>query len=360
MDFLVQSALENVNDDANLVRRAEDLRIFIVGCGGAGNNSVDRLFKMGIAGAEVIALNTDQQHLDAREAHKKLLIGKELTRGLGAGGYPEVGRKAAEESRHKIKEFLESADLVFITAGMGGGTGTGCAPVVAEISTETGAIVIGVVTMPFKLEKARILKAEAGLGLLREHSDTVIVIDNNRLTSVAGNLPIKQAFAVADELIATMIKGIVETIALPSLVNLDYADVKSIMKNGDVAMIGVGESASESKARECVEKALQTALIDVDYKGGTGALIHITGGHDMTLEEANQIGELVTQHLDPNAQVIWGARVEDGMENKIRVMTIITGVKSPYLLGKTNKMAEADLESKKVETLGIDMIGKFV
>lgn len=357
MDFIIENALKNAREDQAFSDITQP-RIFVVGCGGAGNNSVDRLYRKGITGAEVIAINTDIQHIEAREADKKILIGKEITKGLGAGGYPEVGRKSAEESKPELKNALSGADLVFITAGMGGGTGTGSAPVVAEIAKSYGAIVIGVVTMPFNLEKARQIKAEAGLYELRKVSDTVIVIDNNRLVKVAGNLPINQAFAVADELIATIIKGIVETIAVPSLVNLDYADVKAIMTNGGVAMIGVGESASENRAKMAVEKALSTPLLDVDYKGATGALIHITGGPDMTLEEANEVGELVTQNLDTNAQVIWGARVDDSMEGKLRVMTIITGVNSPYLLGPVDSnQKQENKEAKKLhESLGIDIL----
>lgn len=356
MESIIQNALQNIREEDEQVHAGQP-RIFIVGCGGAGNNTADRLYSMGISGAEIISINTDKQHLDCREADKKLLIGADLTKGLGAGGYPQVGKAAAEESKQEIKEWLREADLVFITAGMGGGTGTGSVSVVAEIARNAGAIVIGVVTMPFKLEKARIFKAETGLMELRKNSDTVIVIDNNRLVEIAGNLPIGAAFSVADELIATMIKGIVETIAVNSLVNLDYADVKAIMKDGGVAMIGVGESTSEHKAEEAVKKALNTPLLDVDYAGATGALIHIVGGPDMTLDEANEIGDLVTAKLDDNANVIWGARVDGHMEGRIRVMTIITGVNSPFILGRIDeKQAKANQAEKVRAELGIEII----
>jgi len=214
--------------------------IKVIGCGGAGTNMTNWLYLKGVQGAEIIACNTDQQHLNIIEADKKFLLGRDVTRGLGCGGYPEKGAEAANESLGAIKESLKSSDMVFVCAGMGGGTGTGSAPIVAQVAKDMGAIVIGTVTMPFKIERARVDKAEFGLQQLRKVSDTVIVIDNNRLVQIAGNLPVQQAFAVANELVATMIKGIVETIAVPSLVNLDYADVRTIMTNGDVAAIGVG------------------------------------------------------------------------------------------------------------------------
>jgi cell division protein FtsZ len=301
-------------------------------------------------------MNTDKAHLDHREADVKVLIGRETCRGLGAGGFPEVGKQAAEESKAEIREVLKDADMVFIVAGMGGGTGTGAAGVVARVAKELGAIVIGAVTMPFKMEKARQYKAEAGLYDLRQVCDTVIVIDNNRLLEIAGNLPVGQAFSVADELISTMIKGIVETIAIPSLVNLDYADVRSIMSRGGVAVIGVGESSSENKASDAVKKALNNPLLDVDYRGATGALIHVTGGPDMTLDESNKVGDSVTRELDKDAQVIWGARVDPKFEGKIRVMTIITGVKSPNVLGPVDVKEPTQQAREVTSKLGIKLL----
>jgi len=329
-------------------------KIVVVGCGGAGQNAVTRLTEMGIEGATTVSLNSDAKHLAVGKADKKILIGRELTKGLGCGGFPEVGRKAAEESRNEIKESLEGADLVFAIAGLGKGTGTGSIPVVCEIAKSMGAIVIAVVTMPFKLEGARIAKAEDGLASLRQVCDTAIVIENDRLLKYAGNLSIQQAFAVADELIASMVKGITETITLPSLVNLDYADVKAVMHSGGVAAIGVGESNSSDRARDAIQKALLNPLLEVDYTGATGALIHITGGPDLRLEEVNMIGETVAQHLDPSAQVYWGARILPEFEGKVQVISIITGVKSPYILGPVSY--ERPVVSEVSEALGIDII----
>ena len=308
--------------------------IKVIGVGGAGSNMVNWLYGRGIQGAEIIACNTDQQHLNITNADKKILIGREITKGLGCGGYPEKGNEAANESLQELKELTRNADMVFICAGMGGGTGTGAAPVIAKLTKETGAIVIGTVTMPFKIERARIDKAEFGLQQLRQHADTVIVIDNNRLVQIAGNLPIQEAFAVANELISTMIKGIVETIAVPSLVNLDFADVKAIMSNGDVAAIGVGVSDTNNRVKEAVNAALSNPLLDIDYRGATGALIHIEGGPDLTLDEISKIGDMVTEAMDPEANVIWGARINEEMQGKLAVMTIMTGVNSPWILGK--------------------------
>ena len=355
MDFIVEKALENMPEEGEYDNMSQ-ASIKVIGVGGAGNNVVGWLYKKGIKGAEIIATNTDQQHLSITGADRKFLIGKDCTRGLGCGGFPSRGAEAAQESIMQIKESLKDSDMVFVCAGMGGGTGTGAAPVVAQVAKDTGAIVIGTVTMPFNIERARCDKAEFGLQQLRQVSDTVIVIDNNRLVQIAGNLPIQQAFAVANELISTMIKGIVETIAVPSLVNLDYADVKAIMSDGGVAAIGVGSSDTNNRVEEAVKGALSNPLLDINYEGSTGALIHITGGPDMTLDEVSRIGELVTESLSEEANVIWGARVSDDMKGKMTVMTIITGVNSPWILGKMDAKKTEERASALSKELGIELV----
>ncbi|MBI4181466.1 MAG: cell division protein FtsZ [Candidatus Aenigmarchaeota archaeon] len=334
---------------------AKEARILVIGAGGAGNNTVTKLTDIGITGAGTVAVNTDVKHLSISRAHKKLLIGKELTRGLGAGGFPTVGRKAAEESERELRDVLRDVDMLYLVTGLGGGTGTGASPVVARIAKEMGAIVIGCVTMPFKIEGGRIGRAEDGLAHLRQVCDTVLVIENDRLLKVAGDLPLQQAFGVADNLIATIIKGVTETIATPSLVNLDYADVKAIMHSGGVAAVGFGESDTKNRAEEAVMKAMTNPLLEVDYAGGTGALIHITGGPDMKLEEVNLVGEFVSRNLDPEAQVIWGSRIEPDFKGKMRVITIVTGVKSPYLLGPSETIEKEATRSFSDE-LGINII----
>ena len=352
MEFIVKSAMTQENNTAPAIGQAN---IKVIGIGGAGNNMVSWLYKKGIRGAEVVACNTDQQHLDVSDSDKKFLIGKDITRGLGCGGYPQKGAEAAQESMLQLKETLRGADMTFVCAGMGGGTGTGASPIVAGLAKEMSSIVIGTVTMPFNIERARIDKAEFGLQQLRQVCDTVVVIDNNRLVTIAGNLPVQQAFAVANELIATMIKGIVETIAVPSLVNLDFADVKAIMTNGGVAAIGVGSSDTNNRVEEAVKGALSNPLLDINYAGATGALIQVCGGPDLTLDEISRIGEMVTETMDEDANVIWGARVEDSMKGKLMVMTIITGVNSPWILGKDS--AESAVQRKQFnEDLGIETI----
>ncbi len=311
-------------------------RIVVVGCGGAGNNTITRLHMLGgVNGAQTLALNTDKQHLAITEAEKKILIGKELTQGLGAGGDPERGYKAAEESRQEIRAVLEGAHLVFITAGMGGGTGTGSASVVAEIAKSMGALVIGVVTLPFKMEgNPRQKKAELGLNMLNSFADTVITLDNNKLLDLVPNQPVNYAFSVADEVLAEMVKGLSETITTPSLVNLDFADIRAVMTSGGYAMIGVGESNTKNRAEEAVHEALKNKLLEVDYSHAKGALVHVTGGPDMSLSEANMVGELICKQIGCEANVTWGARVDENLKDSIRVMLILTGVTSPWITGR--------------------------
>ncbi|MEM4230485.1 MAG: cell division protein FtsZ [Candidatus Pacearchaeota archaeon] len=349
-EAIENAATHSINFDE---LKAGKANIKVFGVGGGGCNTVTWLFNKGINGAGIYALNTDALHLSITKADEKILIGKELTRGLGCGGYPQKGKEAAKETLSEIKKAVGGADMVFVVGGEGGGTGTGAMPVVAQIAKEAGAVVIGVVTMPFECEKARIDKAEFGLNELRENTDTVIVIDNNKLVDIAGNLPIEQAFAVANELVSTMIKGIVETITLPSLINLDYADVSAIMKNGDVAVIGIGESDTTDRVSEAVRQALSHPLLDVDYRGATGALVHVTGGADLKLEEFNNVGKLVTENLSPEATVIIGARINKDFSGKVRVITIMTGVKSPYILGKKRE-EETSLKSE-ISDLGIEV-----
>ncbi len=355
LDF-AKEALQNVSTHSiNFDElRAGKANIKVFGAGGAGCNAITWLFNKGISGATIYGVNTDALHLSITKADEKILIGKELTRGLGCGGYPQKGREAAKESLSELKKAASGADMCFVLCGLGGGTGTGAAPIVAQLAKESGAVVIGVVTMPFECEKARHDKAEFGLQELTEVVDTVIVIDNNRLVDIAGNLPMEQAFAVANELVSTMIKGIVETITLPSLINLDYADVSAIMKNGDVAVIGVGESDTQSRVDEAVRQALTHPLLDVDYKGATGALIHITCGPDFKLEEFSGVGELVTENISPDAQVIIGARINKDFANKVRVITIMTGVRSPYILGRKAMREETHVKSE-MSDLGIEV-----
>jgi cell division protein FtsZ len=354
MESIIDDAEQNEKTSENL-DDVKDARILVVGVGGAGNNQVTRIQNKDVQGAETVAINTDKQHLEMSSADRKILVGKDLTRGLGAGGQPEKGARSAEENRAELRNLFKDADMVFLTCGMGGGTGTGATPVLAEIAAKEDCIVIGTVTMPFEIEGARMSKAEEGLYQLRQHVDTAIVIENDRLLDIAGDMPLDQAFGVADELITTMIKGITETISKPSLVNLDYADVQAIMNQGGVAVVGYGESDTANKGEEAIHEALSNPLLDVEFDGANGALLHVAGGEDLTLNEINDVGQQVTDKLDSQAQVIWGARIRDDLEGRMQVISIITGVKSPYVLGELEEEEESEVTGD-VNDLGLEIV----
>ncbi|HID24973.1 MAG TPA: cell division protein FtsZ [Thermoplasmata archaeon] len=324
--------------------------IRVIGCGGAGTNTIDRCVEDGITGADLVAVNTDAQHLLMSKAPTKILIGRHVTRGLGAGSLPQIGEEAALESEADIRSALEGSDVVFITCGLGGGTGTGASPLIARISKEIGALTIGVVTLPFSVEGViRMENAETGLKRLREACDTVIVIPNDKLLSIVPNLALNAAFKVADEVLTRSIKGITEMITLPGLVNLDFADLKTIMKRGGVAMIGLGEAEGENKAVNAVVEALNSPLLDVDISGATGALINVIGGDDMTISEAERVVEELYSRVDPNARIIWGTTVDPSLKGSIRTMLVVTGVKSKQILGPQQRSLEH-------EEIGIDFV----
>ncbi len=357
MDSLVQDALkynaqEGVKEAPKL--DMQQVRISVIGVGGAGTNTVSRLHRMGIKSARTIALNTDANHLKMIEADRRVLIGKTITRGMGAGGFPEVGMKAAEASRDELAKMVADNELVFICAGMGGGTGTGAAPVVARLAKEAGAITVAMVTYPFALERARLDKADWGLDALRESCDTVVVIDNNRLVSYVPNLPMNQAFAVADTLVARAVKGIADTVMLPSLMNIDFADLRMIMSDAGVAAISIGEGQGTARVEAAVKSTLEHPLLDVSYAGSKGALILVSGGSQLSLGEAVRIGEEITEEFDKNAYVKWGARLNPELGDKIVVTAIVTGVHSPHILGR-NEM-EAQKKSAAMSGLGLHTV----
>jgi len=331
---MVNSGIYTECSDDELIKESfRKPRIVVVGCGGAGNNTINRLYNMGINGANIIAVNTDGVHLNAVKADQKILIGQRLTKGLGAGGFPDIGARAAELSREAFEELFDDTDLVFLTAGMGGGTGTGCTPVIADVAKSKGAVVVGMVSTPFKIEKARRNVAKQGIDELRQKSDTVIVLDNNKLLDYVPNLPLDQSFAVMDHLIADTIKGLTETITQPSLINLDYADVKTIMNCGGLAVMLVNEIERQKRSTGSIKQIIGHPLLDVDYSGAKGCLLHLTGGKDMTLREAEELADLITYSIDPNANVIWGARIKDDFEGKVRILAIMTGVTSNQIVG---------------------------
>ena len=314
---------------------SETIKIVTVGVGGAGNNTINRLIKSGVKGSELVAINTDKQHLNiVHERSKKVLIGKSVTKGLGAGGYPDIGAKSAEVDRPMIERELEGAHLVFVCAGMGGGTGGGAAPIVANIAKEQGAIVVSMVTYPFALERARKKKAEEGIQKLKKHCDSVIILDNNRLVQLVPNLPMAEAFSVADEILSRAISGLVWTITQPSLINIDFADVRAIMEGGGVGFIAVGEGKGNDKVRAAAEGVIKNRLLDVDFEGAKGAIIHISGGSDLTLGDAIKAGEIITERMDGEANVKWGARIMNNYEGKLEIVAIVTGVKGASVAGQ--------------------------
>ncbi len=323
--------------DEELKDVLQDLQtdITVVGCGGAGGNTINRMHEEGIHGAKLVAANTDVQHLVEIGADTKILMGEEKTGGRGAGSLPQVGEEAALESQTDIYESIEGSDMVFVTAGLGGGTGTGSAPVVAKAAREAGALTIAIVTTPFTAEgEVRRTNAEAGLERLRDVSDTVIVVPNDRLLDSVGKLPVRQAFKVSDEVLMRSVKGITELITKPGLVNLDFADVRTVMERGGVAMIGLGESDSEAKAEDSVKTALRSPLLDVDISGANSALVNVTGGNDMSIEEAEGVVEEIYDRIDPDARIIWGTSIDETLEGSMRTMIVVTGVQSPQIYGR--------------------------
>lgn len=323
-------------------------KIVVVGCGGGGSNTIERMAEVGIEGATTLALNTDAQDLFSTKSDKKILIGKKLTRGLGAGSDPQIGESAARESEEEISELLKNADLVFITCGLGGGTGTGSAPVAAEIAKSLKALTVAVVTLPFTVEgKKRMENAMYGLERLQEHTDTIIVIPNDKILEIAPDLPINAAFKVADEVLTNAVKGITELVTKPGLINLDFADLRTILARGGAAMIGLGEStrgeSGEARALEAVENALTSPLLDVDISGANRALVNVVGGTDMTLREAELIVETVSTKIHSASHIIWGAMVDESLpKNHIQAMVVIAGGRFPYLEGGRHEKNKKD------------------
>jgi len=370
MDFVQPPAGSGYNDpklvqrkgpntaDAELEEMLTKQRasIKVVGCGGGGNNTINRITEVGIAGAETIGVNTDAQDLLYTTADKKILIGREVTKGMGAGSDPKLGEEAARENEHDIKTALQGADMVFITCGLGGGTGTGSAPVVADIAKRMGCLTVGVVTMPFTMEgNRRYENAVTGLEKLEQLVDTLIVIPNDKLLELAPDLPLHTAFKVADEILTNAVKGIAELVTRAGLVNLDFADIRAVMRNGGVALIGVGESDSENRATEAVEKAVGNPLLDVDITGATGALINISGSKDMTLNEARKVVETISSRLSEDAKIIWGAQIYEDLGQTLRCMLIVTGVKSPQIFGRTKTLSSVEKQEMQNE-LGIEFV----
>jgi len=365
MDSIIRNAVASADaekpqsfskDDEELlaILKQHQARIKVIGIGGGGNNTLDRIQEIGIEGARTIAINTDAQDLIETKAERKILIGKELTKGLGAGAVTKIGEESAKEQEGEIKNALKDSDMIFVTCGMGGGTGTGAAPVIAETAKKSGALVVGVVTVPFAMEGSRRYdNAMLGLEKMEEFVDTLIVIPNEKLLEIAPNLPLHTAFKLADEVLTNAVKGITELVTKNGLINLDFADIKNVMTDAGMAMIGLGESDSENRAEESVERALNNPLLDVDLSGAGGALVNVTGGADMTLEDARKIVAKVSETLDDDAKIIWGAQINEDLNKVIKTMVVITGVRSEQIRGR--KKREKQISESNNE-LGLEFI----
>ncbi|MFX1416724.1 MAG: cell division protein FtsZ [Promethearchaeota archaeon] len=336
-------------------------RILVVGVGGAGNNAVTRIMEVGVEGAETLAANTDAQDLYFCSSNHKLLLGKETCGGLGAGNDPDVGEAAALETYDVIKDVIRG-DLVFITAGMGGGTGTGAAPLIAKAAKENGSLTVAIVCLPFDVEgETRRRNATRGLTALMEHVDTLIAIPNEKLLEIAPDLSLPEAFMVADEVLVRAVKGIAELISKPGLVNLDFADVRTTMKNGGVSIIALGEGQGENRAEEAVVNALRNPLIDVSIENARNILVNVSGSTDLQLAEAKRVVELVTEQVHPGAEIIYGALISQELEDRLRVTIIASGVNSPYVFDNAERVTpladdlKTDLGLPRLETASLGL-----
>ena len=340
-----ESTTSGTMTDEELAAIVEDLEtsITVVGCGGAGSNTVTRMSRAGIEGATLVAANTDAQHLaEQARADSKLLLGRRRAGGRGAGADPDVGEDAAEETIEDVIDAVRDEDMVFVTAGLGGGTGTGAAPVIAEAARDAGALTVAVVTMPFAAEGTeRRANADSGLEALRSVTDTVIVVPNDRLLDVAGDVPLREAFEIADRVLERGVTGMTELVTKPGLVNVDFADVRTIMEDGGVAMIGLGESRM-GNGDHSIWSALRSPLLDVEFEGANAALINVVGGPAMTIEQAEGIVEEIHDRISADARIIWGASVDPALEGTIETMVVVTGVESPQIYGQRGSERDGD------------------
>lgn len=327
--------------------------IKVVGIGGGGNNAINRMIEAGLQGVEFISINTDAQSLQSSLVNKKIQIGSKLTKGLGAGANPEIGKAAADESREELYKLLQGTDMIFITAGMGGGTGTGAAPVLAQIAKEVGALTIGVVTKPFSFEgKKREASAKEGIEKLSQYVDSLIIVQNDKLLELADKrTPMLQAFKMADDILRQCVQSISDLIVMPALINLDFADVRTIMSENGAALMGIGKAAGENRAQEAALASISSALLDTNIDGAKGVLLNITGGNDLTLFEVNEIATIVTEACDSEVNVIFGAAIDPEVQDEISVTVIATGFEGEYtsIRSRKKKAKEEAKDGKEVQ-----------
>ncbi len=339
------------NNTNNNLNTTNVVKIKVLGVGGGGNNAINRMIEAGVASAEFIAINTDKQALLISKASKRLQIGERLTKGMGAGAIPEIGRKAAEESKASIKEILEGSDLVFITAGMGGGTGTGAAPVIAQIAKELGILTVGIVTKPFQFEnRKRMENAEKGISELKKYVDTIVVIPNERLLTILHEkTTLVEAFRYADDVLRQGIQGIADLIVFPGMINLDFADIGTVMKNRGLAHMGIGHGKGENKTLEAVRQAVASPLIETTIEGATGVVLNIKGGNDITLREVSEAANMVKEVIDPACNLIFGSSIDPDMRDEVEITIIATGFKSPDSQAEEKTETEEEPKEEKVE-----------
>lgn len=353
---MLQDLAPKSKDDEEILKFIDESKpnLYVIGSGGSGSNTLDRLFQMGIQGVNLIAMNTDAKHLLHVRANRKVLLGKKVSKGRGAGSNPVIGEESAKESLEDIKEALKEPSMVFITCGLGGGTGTGSAPIIAEMAKGMGALTVAVVTLPFTSEgKVRMENAITGLEKLKKHADTVIVIKNDKLLNLVPDLPLNTAFKVCDEVLAGSVKGIAELVTKAGLVNVDFADLRTILSQGGFAVIGLGEASldakKEDRARVAVETALNSPLLDADVSTSTRALINVVGGEDMSLKEAEYVVAETAGKINPDAHIIWGSRIDENIKkSSMRVLVVLAGVRFPKYVFKHDEGSD---------NLDLDLIG---
>ena len=361
MPGLKDPSLFTEEKEIERVLRQHLAQIKVIGIGGAGNNTIHRLKEAGVHDTRLIAINTDAADLLKIKADHKILIGQKLTNGLGAGADPRVGEDAANETIDAIKNAVQDADVVFITCGLGGGTGTGAAPIVAQVVKECGILGVGIVTLPFSAEgQQRMKNAQQGLNRLKENIDTLVVLPNDKLMEIIPDVPIKTAFMVSDEVLINAVKGMAELVTKPGLINVDFADVKAVMKKGGLGVIGIGESSSENRQQESFDKAIHNPLLAVEIRNAKNALVNVTGGEDLTLHQAHDVVQMVSDQLDPDAKVIWGAHIEEKMKNTMRVMIVVTGIPVDTFKykKKTNNINQERKEPLEVEEISMEELGE--
>lgn len=359
---------ENLNQNKNTSENLDNRKIqgfdtnniVVVGCGGAGNNMVNKLYNMGVESAETIAVNTDEKHLDKINANKKILIGSDITDGYGTGGDTEIGKEAAVNAKSTLGEAIGNADLVFVIAGLGGGTGTSVAPIVSSISRDLRATTVGIVSIPFRSEPTRVKRAKKGFSEMKKETDSLVLLDNEKLSEYVPALPIGKAFSVMDQIICETIKGISDAITQPSIMNIDYADLETVLDEGGESVMLIGDTKDYDNNVDLVDKTLEHPLMDTDYKNAKGGIIHVTCGSNISLDDINEIADQISDHTKPDADIILGTSVDESYEDKVKIIAILTGVEFENIFNKSENNSDDDsFDSIKSDVLNDNDVDKI-